>query len=425
MIRPLRAGFLPAALALAGFAARGEEPPPPPRLDLAQIEATLTSLRELPFLHPVTTVHMTQSQAEAEIRRLLDEELPLEEEGPAVHLLSELELVPPGYAYREQMLAVLGEQVAGFYEPQGRRLVIVDFPPEAPIAKILQLPGAGAMVIGHELAHALADQHFDLHALVEDKQLRHRDDLLFARRCLAEGDATLVMLLLGLKQTGFSPDPQSLPDLKSFRPLIEASSAGQFPNFQTAPPWIKVQLLEPYLMGLELVGRAFKSGGWKAVDDLWRNPPESSEQILHPERAGDEPIPIGPSPLPAGWTRRAFAELGELGIRTWLTGRLGPEKAAAAAAGWDGDRVEMQRAADGRARLVWSTIWDSPGEAEEFAAAAEAWMRAARPEMVGDHPAWQFSTSGPWVILAMTALHPEPIPGVIELEKESQFPELR
>ncbi len=77
--------------------------------------------------------------------------------------------------------------------------------------------------------------------------------------------------------------------------------------------------------------------------------------------------------------------LGELVVRAWLSTVLPDDVARRAAAGWGGDRAGIYSAAatttvhpDGGAPvviqppLVWMTIWDDGGEADDFARAAES-----------------------------------------------------
>ena len=70
-------------------------------------------------------------------------------------------------------------------------------------------------------------------------------------------------------------------------------------------------MLDPYLKGPLFIHRVHQHGGWDAVDTLFRTPPRSSEQVLHPEKlwgeTADEPtaveIPSLDGVLPSGWTR--------------------------------------------------------------------------------------------------------------------------
>ena len=147
---------------------------------------------------------------------------------------------------------------------------------------------------------------------------------------------------------------------------------------------------------------------WSAVDALWRDPPASSEQVLHREKydACEAPIAVPDSILPAlpGFDRpRATDVLGELVVRAWLAKTLDPELAARAAAGWGGDRAGLYPVTaasasppDGGApvastpALAWLTIWDDTGEADDFARAAESAAGAANVQHRGEAVALWF-----------------------------------
>src|SRR3972149_536860 len=55
--------------------------------------------------------------------------------------------------------------------------------------------------------------------------------------------------------------------------------------------------------------------------------------------------------------------LGELTISVWLEPAAGTKDAAAAAAGWGGDRVTMYEGPDGAGVVVWLTAWATPAHA--------------------------------------------------------------
>ena len=101
--------------------------------------------------------------------------------------------------------------------------------------------------------------------------------------------------------------------------------------------------------GLLFVARVRARQPWSAIDALWRDPPASSEQLLHREKydACEAPIAVPDSVLPAlpGFDRpKASDVLGELVVRAWLSTALPPEIAARAAAGWGGDRAGIYAA---------------------------------------------------------------------------------
>ena len=98
--------------------------------------------------------------------------------------------------------------------------------------------------------------------------------------------------------------------------------------------------------------------------------PESSEQVLHPERylgKPDRPTEVRfVADPPEGWSEVHADGLGELEVRILLEEHIDdPDVAAAAAEGWDGDRYRLLRGEAGEV-LVWGTVWDSGAEAAEF-----------------------------------------------------------
>jgi hypothetical protein len=415
----------PEGAAAAGAAAAA------PQLDLKRLEAAAATVRELPFRAPVEKLFVSREAALPLLAEQVDEDLPEGGSAAEQRLLAELELLPFEYPLRTKLLALLEEQVAGFYDPRARRLVVVEGMDEqfAGMAELM-LPA----VYGHELLHALADQHFDFRRLILQPEADGWDDVVMARRALAEGDATLGMLIMIFRQQGLEMTPESLPTGDALRALVRTTVA--FPELEQAPPYLKALLIEPYLLGLEVVGDAWKRGGWKAVDALWAAPPVSTEQLLHPQRRGDEPTIVEPPPLPDGTQVVTLMQLGELGLRQWLEPRIGPDRAALAADGWDGDMVRMVRDADGRERIEIFTTWDTEAEADEFVVAADTWLRKAKQEEVEGRNVWSLRQSGREVALGMLTgaardpqiwVDPPPVPEdpVIDIGPEPEFPEFR
>ncbi len=375
----------------------------------------LEALRELPLLRPVRSEQLDEDGLRAALQKVVDEDLPEEKAGPFSVLLETLELLPSGYDVREELVGLLGAQVAGFYDPEARKMFLVDFGEE----RLAQDPELGVpqlrrVTMAHELDHALTDQHFDLDKLLRDPRYTEgHDDLLFARHCLAEGDATLAMLLYFFEEQGLPTTPDAFPEtetLLGFFDTLGAAAAGESAELQGVPPYLRNQLVLPYSLGLRLVLGRWKSGGWAAVDALWQRPPLSSEQLLHPERASDEPTPMREEALAPGWTRLHRLELGELGIRVWLESQLAPEWAFRAAEGWDGDLAvldsraatpdEAKRGATSRPGITFLSTWDSVADADEFVDALGAWLwKVGRRTGIED---WSLSQQGPRVRLSLT-----------------------
>jgi hypothetical protein len=162
--------------------------------------------------------------------------------------------------------------------------------------------------------------------------------------------------------------------------LIELVGQSSDPAAQAAldrlPPILRQQFTFPYEDGLSFALRLYLQGGWDAINAAYRKLPDSTEQILHPEKyaSGEKPVSVELPPvverLGAGWKQSTTDTIGEFATRVWIEG--GPSRAPAdeAAAGWGGDRVASYDGPDGAWAVAWKTAWDTPLDAEEFATAA-------------------------------------------------------
>ena len=309
-------------------------------------------------------------------------DLPPERLRPVEIALKAFGLVPESLDLVKFFPDLLTSQVAGFYDPELHYLALVQRDGE--IVPPSDLPSdtakkAEEAVLVHELTHALQDQHFHLETFATGQPL---DDADVARVALIEGDATLVMMdffaemslatLPGIEETlgSFLGDPRKL--LES-TPGIPGAA-----ELASAPAWFQDTLLFSYFEGFQFSLSARRKGGQALLDRAFtKDPPRSSEQILHPEKwhtKRDDPVvlrwPDLSRTLP-GWTKVSEAQLGELTIRTLFRGALKKEeRAAQAAAGWGGDRFAVYEKAGARL-LAWVTEWDTEADAREFQAAAK------------------------------------------------------
>jgi hypothetical protein len=335
-------------LVLEGDAA---ERPSRPVASVATIAARVEALRELRFSRRPVPQGVSPEQARREGLEDLDRAYPASRRKADEEVLKLLGLIEPGVDLREISGSVFGEGVAGYYDPRSKRLRIVSgSTPDA----------LSEMVLAHELVHALEDQRFGL-ALEEGES----DDAALARLALVEGSATLVMQQYLLRHIGAE---QALGGL-----LGSAMQTG--PDL---PPFLQEQLIFPYLSGMVFVQSLYAQGGWKLVDLADRSRvPESTEQILHPEKwvEAEGPLPVELDvDLGAGWRRTANGTWGE-----WQTRELLGGGADEAAAGWGGDRYELwQRGSCAQApcraddALVMKWRWDSEKDAVEFERALRA-----------------------------------------------------
>jgi hypothetical protein len=110
--------------------------------------------------------------------------------------------------------------------------------------------------------------------------------------------------------------------------------------------------------------------------EAWAKPPESTEQVLHPEKyfAGESPRRVRPSvPAPPGSRLVSEGVLGELLLRTLVEEGGGP-----ATEGWAGDSWRLWDVR-GRTALAWRSEWETPRDAAEFHAALRARLARRGP----------------------------------------------
>lgn len=343
-----------------------------------------------------------------ELRAILVEKLAEEQTDRQMRqeaaVFRKLGLIPEDLDYREVILDVLTEQIAGFYDQkEGKLNIMVGIPLD------LQRPA-----MAHEIFHAIQDQHFDLTRMLEPFESREHGDFHLARSALIEGDATVLMIDFALYQEGTLPrnDFRSLVDIPMLANMLKQLDYGQLgaleqlsekgtdgangggsdesdsttsptelfdSSLSEAPPIIRRVLIFPYLAGMRFV-IAMRSGRtWSEFDDIYRRPPVSAEQILHPERYAerDEPVVLNydPSAVLDSYDRIYDTVLGEFQMQLFLEQHTGEGETQSgersvdvekATTGWDGDRLLAFENDEGRVLLTHLSVWDSRRDAKEY-----------------------------------------------------------
>ncbi|MFQ5747138.1 MAG: hypothetical protein ACE5HF_07975 [Gemmatimonadota bacterium] len=324
----------------------------------------------LPLRRPVRLGVRSREELEAYLTRELGRQLPADRVEGMVRVYARLGLVPDSLRLEPLLRALYLEQVVGYYDPAADTLFVV----EGVASQQLEA------VLAHEIVHALQDQYMDIDSVLQ--ALEEDNDRGTAARAALEGHATYAMLEWQLAQvTGRDADLRDFPALQEILADNPLAAAGvDMPVLEKAPAVIRESLLFPYLGGLAFVQGAWRLEGTK-TPPLADRLPESTEQVLHPERyvSADRDAPeavrfLGPPP--AGWSEVATDDLGEFEIRLFLREHTGrPEEAKEAAAGWDGDRYRLLDGPGGEA-LVWVSLWDTESDAEDFAARARQALAA-------------------------------------------------
>jgi hypothetical protein len=335
--------------------------------EVREVQRAVAELRDLRFERRVpVTVESPDKLARRLVKVLASEtdEDRLRRQGRAMELLGQL---PAGTDLPSLLSRVQAESVLGFYVP-GRK------PPkgELYVRSSSGLDPYAKIILSHELTHAVTDQHFDLTRADRLAAATAREDELAAYSGLVEGDASLAMQRYLAER--LTPSEQADAAL--------AAAADRTPRRDAAPAVIRESMLFPYQEGLRFVRTLYQQGGWAAVDRAYRDPPTSTEQLLHPERYltnRDQPQAVTVANVSArlggGWGSGVEVGFGELDARLLLQGELAVATASSAAEGWDGGRLRTFQRGN-RTALAVRTVWDSSAEATQFCGAMSGWARS-------------------------------------------------
>ena len=313
-------------------------------------------------------------------------------------VLSALGLVKPTYDMYTNALNGLTDSLGGFYFPWSKELYVIGG----------RFGGVEHFIYSHEYAHALVDQHFDIGGAGVYPECLSNADRCQAIQALVEGDATLVMGLWLRQYAG----PKDYQDISNYV-APQSTLPEQYP-----PPYAILDGQFAYLAGLEFVQALHDRGNWPEVNKAYTRWPESTEQIMHPEkyRAAEAPQVL-PAPslegvLGGGWRKLAEDTLGEwttyllLGYGADQDAMLEDDVALAAASGWGGDRYQMYYH-DGTTQSVLAAMWgwDSARDATGFHAAMTDYLAARfRDADIAASPAacWEINQQTSCLYLAGT-----------------------
>ncbi|MBI3324858.1 MAG: hypothetical protein HYZ92_06220 [Candidatus Omnitrophica bacterium] len=365
---------------------KGSQTPPTEAELEALVDATLPEVSKLRGLAVLAAVRKRVGDKET-IRRNIERELATQYPGETLarkgRAWARLGLLPADVDLPTAVLRLYTGQLAGMYDPESKALYLANWIPAA----------MQAGVVAHELVHALQDQHFDLTRYFD--QVKGDADAQAARQAVVEGEATAVMLDYQLRDVGLSFE--SLGDITTLMDMVMRQFKQINPEQAHVPRFLEAQMLFPYSKGMQFIRAVRAQMPWSGVSVLYRDPPASTEQILHPDKylvRRDDPrpptLPDLSAVLGTGWTKADEDVLGEFGVGQLLGSALDPATAETASEGWDGDRYDFYEDAAGHSLLVWVTVWDTPSDAKEFAEAYQALLSAQESSLrPADQPgAW-------------------------------------
>lgn len=327
--------------------------------DVGDLAKEVSKIRGLPLKHAIPKDVVDRAELHARLLKMAAEQKTKDATIAEGLALARWGLIPTTTDYLGLMVDLMTDQIAGYYDPDTKKLTVS--------------ASAGGdkewleMVLAHELDHGLQDQAFDLKTF-EDLPDGEGDAVL-ARHALVEGDGIALMLEVVLARQHMAP-PWANPRVAD--ELVKAMSAPTGDSLDKAPLAVREEMLFPYRDGFAFVAALRRHKPWSAVDSVFKRPPRSTEQILHPEKyARDEkPIAVTAAPLPSlpDYAIAHHTVWGEYGFELFLRAHgVNDQIAGEAAAGWGGDRAAVYaKAGDanplhaiGLVRLAWDTEADA------------------------------------------------------------------
>ncbi|MCA9195082.1 MAG: hypothetical protein KDB03_25095 [Planctomycetales bacterium] len=341
-------------------------------------QGVVANIRGQHFVREVLPNILNREQLGQEMLAMISSEYTADELRLMDGSLKALGLVPSQLNVPDLITKMLTEEVAGFYDPDSKRMVLI-VEEEAPNPGLFsRLFGAGSTfnkdeqktTLAHELTHALQDQLYDLNSM--EAKIEHDDDMVMAFQALVEGDATLLMFVEASDNDAQDFDPAALRASFSVMSWLAPFAGGE--SLRKAPPIFRDGLMFPYLQGMLFNVHLAAQGGWEQVHLAYQSPPCSTEQILHPNKysdteAIDAPIQVNVPDLATAINDSNWQYLGKNCLGEFQTAillkrvRLGSK----AAAGWGGDTYVVFQDPESKALgLVWVSIWDTDRDAIEF-----------------------------------------------------------
>ena len=279
--------------------------------------------------------------------------------------LKKFGFVPQDFDLAKTTVDLLTEQAAAFYDYHKKKLYIADWAPA----------GMREAALVHELAHALADQNFHLEKFI--RQSKDDDDLSMARMAVMEGQATWLMSEAIEQRAG-----QTLKDNPAAVERMSRSmeqEGGDYPVYDTAPLYLRRTLVFPYTQGMLFQNAVVKKLDQAAFAEVFRRPPASTQQIMHPQKYFDH---VQPATLELrkfsehGYKRLAEGTVGELDFSILIEQYLDEHQAQRIAPHWRGGVYALEEnKSQHRVVLEYAAEWEDAEWARQFFEAYQEILR--------------------------------------------------
>ncbi|MEP6962291.1 MAG: hypothetical protein ABI995_09435 [Acidobacteriota bacterium] len=275
-------------------------------------------------------------------------------------------LVPWDFNLARESADLITEQAAAFYDIRKKKLFVLESNASSSEQQV---------ALAHELAHALADQQFDLRKYMSATK---SDDEVTARQSVVEGQASwLSWAYMSKKAGGRAEVPRRL-----LNDLANVGATGEdFPVFSQTPLYMRESLTFPYTEGMRFQDAEYRKLGMGAFDRVFRYAPLSTQEILHPDAYADGRAPSHPA-LPdlktlLGKDARQLrvltgGDVGEFDYSAILRQHTGRDEASEkrardTAAHWRGGSFQLYEYKKPQTPLLThSSEWDSTEAAKAF-----------------------------------------------------------
>lgn len=355
-VRKAGAG-LAAALWLLVSAAYAQAPAAEKIRDLTREVARITGFEQK---RPVPVETLTREQWKQYVEQEIERQVKPEEVRADELTLKLFGLVPRDFDLKKATVELLAEQAAAVYDHRRKRMLLLEDGSGGPLEDA---------VLVHELAHALADQHYSMERFL-DKGAKTGEQQA-ARLAVVEGQAMWVMLEWQLGRVGMGSLAENGAALEKMLPMLGKMAAASYPVFGRSPLYMQETLLFPYTAGVLFQQAAVEKLGKKAFRQVLERPPATTHEIFQPvqwleNRRFQAPPALVPE-KESDYRRLSSGVLGEFDVRVLMKQYCGAEDAERLGPQWRGGSYELlEHKAAGKPALRWSIGFSEEAAALDF-----------------------------------------------------------
>lgn len=319
----------------------------------------IESIRNLRVSKPVPVGVKSTKELNKYLSKTIEKEYPDSEIRKEKLLYQHFGIVEKSMDFKEALLNLYTQQIAGLYDDKSKEFFIIERTGQE------NSDGETDIVVSHELVHAIQDQNFNI-----DKYVRKNtnNDSISAKMAVIEGEATVVSMQYIFTQSplfaGNVPDIESMMD----NPLVKLLDT----TSRNIPGFFKEQLYFPYTKGSKFIQSLHKhfDKDWSKMNILYKNPPVSTEQILHPEKylknEKPENILMSKKILDNEFKLVDSNSLGEFFMFNLFLEYLSENNSKIASEGWNGDKIQLYANKKDDTFVIMNTSWDTQKDSDEF-----------------------------------------------------------